>query len=198
MLPTIFGIWPKCSKSSSMSWTVCWTVSESGVFGPVNLWPHTSRQINRMSSKSGQLSMTWRWSIENPCWIIWTVPDHYRNKIISFDRMPQTALASICQLDRVRFLSCVLSQVNNTWGFFWYLFWLFINLVPPTRKFIFRHLVRIKRACMLVVCTHHLLLITRVSDDPCRDIPPWSKHRAQICRWLQAASSRISHFDIMF
>ena len=67
-------------------------------------------------------------------------------------------------------------------GFIWCLFRLLINLAPPTRKFVFRHLVRVKSACMLVVCTHHLLLITRVSDDPCRYLPPWSNYPAQVCR----------------
>jgi hypothetical protein len=41
-------------------------------------------------------------------------------------------------------------------------------LTPPVRKFFFAHLMWVECACLIVVCTHHLLQIARVSDDPCR------------------------------
>ena len=71
-------------------------------------------------------------------------------------------------LIRVSFLNGILSEVDHAGCFVRDVSRLIVNLTPPVRKFIFAHLMWVERACLIVVCTHHLLQIARVSDDPCR------------------------------
>ena len=76
-------------------------------------------------------------------------------------------------LIRVSFLNGILSEVDHAGHFIRDVSRLIVNLTPPVRKFFFAHLMWVERASLIVVCTHHLLQITRVSDDPCRSLPPW-------------------------
>ena len=71
-------------------------------------------------------------------------------------------------LIRVGFLNGILSEVDHAGRFVRDVSRLIVNLTPPVRKFFFAHLMWVERACLIVVCTHHLLQIARVSDDPCR------------------------------
>ena len=71
-------------------------------------------------------------------------------------------------LIRVSFLNGILSEVDHAGRFVRDVSRLIVNLTPPVRKFFFAHLMWIECACLIVVCTHHLLQIARVSDDPCR------------------------------
>ena len=85
-------------------------------------------------------------------------------------------------LQRIGFLNRILTEIDNVGRLFWNLARFGINLIPPTCKLVLRHLVRIESARSVVVCAHHLLLITRISDVPCLYVPPWSNHPAQVWR----------------
>ena len=97
-------------------------------------------------------------------------------------------------LIRVSFLNGILSEVDHAGRFVRDISELIVNLTPPVRKFFFAHLMWVKCACLIVVYTHHLLQITRASDDPCRLLPPWSQYPAQVSHRLQVTHSRMQSF----